>query len=250
MIGALSQACSLPVTTAVTCPTTRIHPAVIAQAAATAAVQLEGRFVLGRRHRRGAERARARRPLAVGRRPSRDARGGRRADARELWTGDVVTIAGHPLRRRHRPDLHAARRAAAGLRLGVRPEGARPGRADRRRVHQHRRRRRGRRVVQGEVRREALPGRREGRLGGHRGRRRRPRAPALGQRRAARRAGAGAAEPAALRAGLAAGHPRVDGREHRRRQRRRAARRSSSATTSTPATTRCTSPTWARTTWP
>ena len=47
MIGAISQACSLPVTTAVTCPTVRIHPAVIAQAAATAAVQLEGRFVLG-----------------------------------------------------------------------------------------------------------------------------------------------------------------------------------------------------------
>jgi len=47
MIGALSQACRLPITTAVTCPTTRVHPAVIAQAAATAAVQLEGRFTLG-----------------------------------------------------------------------------------------------------------------------------------------------------------------------------------------------------------
>jgi G6PDH family F420-dependent oxidoreductase len=47
MIGALSQACSLPVTTAVTCPTVRIHPAVIAQSAATAAVQLDGKFTLG-----------------------------------------------------------------------------------------------------------------------------------------------------------------------------------------------------------
>ncbi|MBY8862226.1 TIGR03557 family F420-dependent LLM class oxidoreductase [Nocardia sp. CA2R105] len=46
-IGALSQATGLPVTTAVTCPTVRIHPAIIAQAAATAAVQLGGRFVLG-----------------------------------------------------------------------------------------------------------------------------------------------------------------------------------------------------------
>ena len=46
-IGALSQACQLPVTTAVTCPTTRIHPAIIAQAAATSAVLLEGRFTLG-----------------------------------------------------------------------------------------------------------------------------------------------------------------------------------------------------------
>lgn len=46
-IGALSQATTLPVTTAVTCPTVRLHPAIIAQAAATAAVQLDGRFVLG-----------------------------------------------------------------------------------------------------------------------------------------------------------------------------------------------------------
>jgi G6PDH family F420-dependent oxidoreductase len=47
VIGALSEAVSLPVTTAVTCPTVRIHPAIIAQAAATAAVQLNGRFALG-----------------------------------------------------------------------------------------------------------------------------------------------------------------------------------------------------------
>ncbi len=47
VIGALSQVCSLPVTTAVTCPTIRIHPAVIAQAAATAGELLGGRFVLG-----------------------------------------------------------------------------------------------------------------------------------------------------------------------------------------------------------
>ncbi|MEV4489392.1 TIGR03557 family F420-dependent LLM class oxidoreductase [Micromonospora coxensis] len=46
-IGALSQVCALPVTTAVTCPTVRIHPAVIAQAAATSAVLHQGRFVLG-----------------------------------------------------------------------------------------------------------------------------------------------------------------------------------------------------------
>ncbi len=46
-IGALSQACGLPITTAVTCPTVRIHPAVIAQAAATSAVLTGGRFRLG-----------------------------------------------------------------------------------------------------------------------------------------------------------------------------------------------------------
>lgn len=46
-IGALSQVTSLPITTAVTCPTVRIHPAVIAQAAATSAVLTNGRFRLG-----------------------------------------------------------------------------------------------------------------------------------------------------------------------------------------------------------
>jgi len=47
MIGALSQACGLEITTAVTCPTVRIHPAVIAQAAATSAVLTGGKFRLG-----------------------------------------------------------------------------------------------------------------------------------------------------------------------------------------------------------
>lgn len=47
VIGALSQATDLPVTTAVTCPIMRIHPAVIAQAAATASVQTHGTFRLG-----------------------------------------------------------------------------------------------------------------------------------------------------------------------------------------------------------
>lgn len=47
VIGALSQVTTLPVSTAVTCPLIRMHPAIVAQAAATAAVQLNGRFVLG-----------------------------------------------------------------------------------------------------------------------------------------------------------------------------------------------------------
>jgi G6PDH family F420-dependent oxidoreductase len=47
IIGALSQVVTIPITTAVTCPTVRIHPAVVAQAAATSAVMHEGRFVLG-----------------------------------------------------------------------------------------------------------------------------------------------------------------------------------------------------------
>ncbi|MFD6969579.1 TIGR03557 family F420-dependent LLM class oxidoreductase [Streptomyces sp. NPDC059949] len=47
MIGALSQTVDLPVTTLVTCPTMRLHPAVTAQAAATSSRLLEGRFALG-----------------------------------------------------------------------------------------------------------------------------------------------------------------------------------------------------------
>src|SRR5947199_1997675 len=47
VIGAIAEATSLRVTTAVTCPTVRIHPAVIAQAAATSAVMLDGGFQLG-----------------------------------------------------------------------------------------------------------------------------------------------------------------------------------------------------------
>src|SRR3954447_14506879 len=47
-IGAVAEATQqIPITTAVTCPTVRLHPAIIAQAAATCAVLLEGRFALG-----------------------------------------------------------------------------------------------------------------------------------------------------------------------------------------------------------
>ena len=47
-IGAIAEAApGMGVTTAVTCPTVRIHPAVVAHAAATAAVLLDGRFALG-----------------------------------------------------------------------------------------------------------------------------------------------------------------------------------------------------------
>ncbi|MEU1600281.1 LLM class F420-dependent oxidoreductase [Streptomyces sp. NPDC005708] len=47
VIGAVSEAVSLPIETAVTCPTVRIHPAIVAQAAATSAVMTGGRFRLG-----------------------------------------------------------------------------------------------------------------------------------------------------------------------------------------------------------
>src|SRR4051812_15955821 len=47
VIGALSEATSLPITTAVTCPLVRVHPVIVAQAAATSALLTEGRFTLG-----------------------------------------------------------------------------------------------------------------------------------------------------------------------------------------------------------
>ncbi len=48
VIGAIAEATErFELGTGVTCPTVRIHPAIIAQAAATAAVLMEGRFFLG-----------------------------------------------------------------------------------------------------------------------------------------------------------------------------------------------------------
>jgi G6PDH family F420-dependent oxidoreductase len=47
VIGGIASATELKLTTAVTCPTIRIHPAVVAQAAATAAMMMPGRFWLG-----------------------------------------------------------------------------------------------------------------------------------------------------------------------------------------------------------
>lgn len=48
VLGGLAQTTSrVEVMTGVTCPTIRIHPAIVAQAAATAAEMLDGRFILG-----------------------------------------------------------------------------------------------------------------------------------------------------------------------------------------------------------
>jgi G6PDH family F420-dependent oxidoreductase len=47
VIGGIAATTGLEVTTAVTCPTVRIHPAILAQAAATASSMLRGRFRFG-----------------------------------------------------------------------------------------------------------------------------------------------------------------------------------------------------------
>ena len=90
VIGAISASCRLPVTTAVTCPTVRIHPAILAQATATSSVMLDGKFTFGvgtgealNEHVTGA------------RWPSIDLRLEMLEEAvaviRELWNGDFVT---------------------------------------------------------------------------------------------------------------------------------------------------------------
>jgi G6PDH family F420-dependent oxidoreductase len=47
VIGAVAATTELKVTTGVTCPLVRIHPGIVAQAAATSQLLLDGRFVLG-----------------------------------------------------------------------------------------------------------------------------------------------------------------------------------------------------------
>ena len=120
MIGALSQVCRLPVTTAVTCPTVRTAP---------------GDRRAGGGHRPPCCSARAASPSAwapvrrststssatagPARRAAGDARGGRRGHPRAV-DGRVRLPPRPALHRRERPHLHAARRAAADLRVGLR----------------------------------------------------------------------------------------------------------------------------------
>jgi G6PDH family F420-dependent oxidoreductase len=93
VIGAISQVCDLPVTTAVTCPTIRTHPAIVAQAAATSAEMLGGKFILGV----GSGEALNEHILGTVW-PSADVRLEMLEEAvaliRELWTGKVVTTEG------------------------------------------------------------------------------------------------------------------------------------------------------------
>ena len=50
VIGGIAATTNLEVTTAVTCPILRIHPAIVAQAAATSSSMLQGSFRLGQEH--------------------------------------------------------------------------------------------------------------------------------------------------------------------------------------------------------
>lgn len=89
-IGGIAATTGLEVTTAVTCPMLRTHPAIIAQAAATASASLDGRFRLGvgtgerlNEHVLGQHWP----PASVRRAMLEEA-----VDLmRELWKGDIVT---------------------------------------------------------------------------------------------------------------------------------------------------------------
>src|SRR3712207_2197525 len=101
VIGGLSQVTSrMPVTTAVTCPTVRIHPAVLAQATATTTAMLPGRFGFGV----GSGEALNEQVLGDDW-PEADVRLEMLEEAveliRRLWTGEVVNHRGEHYRVRH-----------------------------------------------------------------------------------------------------------------------------------------------------
>ena len=75
IIGGIAQVTqNLRLGTGVTCPLIRTHPAIIAQAAATVATMMPGRFFLGVGHGRKPERAYYGRKVAALRHSRRDAR--------------------------------------------------------------------------------------------------------------------------------------------------------------------------------
>src|SRR5215210_2380142 len=132
VIGGLSQATSLPVTTGVTCPTMRTHPAIVAQAAATSAVMLGDASPSGW-VRREPQRAHPRGPLATHRGTLGDARRGHRDHAPPVGRGRQGPLR-QTLHRGERPALHVAGRAAPGTDLRLRAEVHPTRRAHRRRL--------------------------------------------------------------------------------------------------------------------
>jgi G6PDH family F420-dependent oxidoreductase len=93
VLGALAATTDLKLTTAVTCPTDRIHPAVIAQATATVAAMAPGRFSFG-----VGTGERLNEHVIGGLWPPAPIRMARLEEAlaviRRLWTGETVTHRG------------------------------------------------------------------------------------------------------------------------------------------------------------
>lgn len=93
MLGAIAACTDLRMTTAVTCPTDRIHPAILAQATATLASIAPGRFSFG-----VGSGERLNEHILGGPWPPLDVRLDRLEEAidliRKLWTGDTITHRG------------------------------------------------------------------------------------------------------------------------------------------------------------
>jgi G6PDH family F420-dependent oxidoreductase len=93
MIGAISQVSPLPICTFVVCPIMRVHPVILAQAAATSAVLTGGKFILGVGTGEALNESimgEAWPPAPIRRDMLREAV----ALMRELWRGEVVTHEG------------------------------------------------------------------------------------------------------------------------------------------------------------
>ena len=141
--GIAMQTERLRIGTGVTCPMIRMHPAIVAQAAATSAAMLPGRFFLGvgtgenlNEHVLGDRWP----PTFVRREMLREAV----EVMRELWQGEPDEPPGDALHGRERPALHAARGAAGDHGRRERAEGGRARRRDRRRARRDRARPRAR----------------------------------------------------------------------------------------------------------
>ena len=135
--GIAMQTERLRIGTGVTCPMIRMHPAIVAQAAATSAAMLPGRFFLGvgtgenlNEHVLG-----DRWPPTFVRREMLERGGG--GDARAV-AGRADEPPRNALHGRERPSLHAARRAAGGHGRRERAEGGRARRRRRRRARRDR----------------------------------------------------------------------------------------------------------------
>ena len=124
VLGAIAAGTSqLRVGTGVTCPTIRIHPAIVAQAAATAASLFEGRFFLGVGTGENLNEH-----ILGERWPPTDVRRQMLEEAvdvmRELWRGGLVNHRGTYYHSGKRAAVHAARRALRRLRGCRRHEAA------------------------------------------------------------------------------------------------------------------------------
>ena len=200
VLGGIAHATrALRVTTAVTCPTVRIHPAVIAQAAATTAMLMPGRFALG------VGSGEALNEHVLGDRwPRAEIRLEMLEEAveviRALWTGKVVNHRGRhyevetPASTRGPPSRPRSTSRASGRRRSRSPAG-------RRRLREHLAGRGHARPYRKAGGRGPAQARDEGLLGPERGRGAAHGAPHVAERGAARRARPGPPHARALRAG-------------------------------------------------